>query len=148
MRSTSGALAFIALGVVVWVACTGSEQPTAPDALDRPSFASGGVPGGTDKCPSGENAKDESGPPWSITAPAGQVIGSVCVKAGTYVYIASADGVISRNGTSCFVVDFSADQRTVHRVERSRARGQCLLRNLAHRDLFPAGSQPVTQPVA
>jgi hypothetical protein len=112
MKSTAGVLAFVALGAVLWVACSGIDRQTSPEGLDQPSLASGGVPGGTEKCPDG-GVKDEVGPPWSITVPVGQVINSVCVKAGSYVYVLTADGVISRNGTSCFVVDFSTSRRTV-----------------------------------
>lgn len=112
MSTTAGALALIAVGAVLWVACSGVDQQTSPEAVDQPSLASGGVPGGTEKCPDG-GIKDESGPPWSITVPSSQVITSVCVKAGSYVYIATADAVISNNGTQCFVVDFSTNLRTV-----------------------------------
>ena len=49
-------------------------------------------------------AKDEIGPPWSLTAPANKAVKSVCVKAGTKIYARTTNGTISVNGTPCFVV--------------------------------------------
>lgn len=96
MRKSAGVLASMVLGVVVWTACSTDDSmaPLSSTALI------------TEKCSDvGTWArKDEVGPPWSLTAPAGKVVKSVCVKAGTQVYTRTTNGTISVNGTSCFVV--------------------------------------------
>src|SRR5688572_8333608 len=97
MRKSAGVLASILLGAVVWTACSTGDNmaPSTTTALIA-----------TEKC-SDEGtwaAKDESGPPWSITAPANQVVTAVCVKAGNQVYPRSTNGTIRVEGTACFRV--------------------------------------------
>jgi hypothetical protein len=90
--------ALIVLVAIGWVACTSGDSVP----VTSPSFAVGG----TEKCKDTKSfaAKDEVGPPWSITAPAGKVIAEVCVKAGPKVYLTSSNTTISVNGTPCFDV--------------------------------------------
>jgi len=94
--------ALIAFGAVGWIACTSSDSTP----VTSPSFSQPANPG-TEKCTDGGKtweAKDENGAPWTLTAPAGEVVTEVCVKAGNNVYITNSNGTISVNGTPCFDV--------------------------------------------
>jgi hypothetical protein len=102
MRKSAGLLASLMLTAVVWVACT-SGDTTSPGT----ESVAGPLAAVTEQCPATFTTKDEVGPPWSITAPAGQVVASVCVKAGTQVYIATfppSNQTIFVNSTPCFRV--------------------------------------------
>jgi hypothetical protein len=107
MRNSAGLLAGLMLTAVAWVACT-SGDTTSPSA-ENTALTTPLASVGTEKCTDlgSWDAKDEVGPPWSITAPAGQVVNEVCVKAGNQVYTATfppSNQTIFVNGTPCFRV--------------------------------------------
>lgn len=100
MARSAGLLAAVALSAIVYAACT--SEGSAPTMASEPTVADVG----TEKCSDfgSFTSKDEVGPPWSITASAGQVVTEVCVKAGTQVYITSSNGIIYVGSTPCFRV--------------------------------------------
>ena len=103
MPKSAGILTGLVLSAVAWVACTSgdSTSPSAEAAALTPLASIG-----TEKCSDFGTfpAKDEVGPPWSITAPAGQVVTTVCVKAGNQAYVTSSNGIIFVGSTPCFRV--------------------------------------------
>ena len=100
---SAGLLAAVALSAIAYAACT--SEGSAPTMASEPAVA--GV--ATEKCSDfgSFTTKDEVGPPWSITAPAGQVVTEVCVKAGNQVYITSSNGIIYVGSTPGFQVTVS-----------------------------------------
>jgi hypothetical protein len=134
-------LAAIALSAVVYAACTSDGSP--PTTANEPAF----VVGGTEKCEDFGTftAKDEVGPPWSITAPAGQVVTEVCVKAGPYAYVTSTNGIIYVNGTPCFNVT-GLDTETV-RVRRADGFIGNICKGISHIEAnFGPGPTPSPSP--
>ncbi len=103
MRKSAGILTSLVLSAVAWVACTSGDS-TSPSAESAPLTPLASI--GTEKCSDFGtfSVKDEVGPPWSITAPAGQVVTTVCVKAGTQAYVTNSNGIIFVGSTPCFQV--------------------------------------------
>jgi hypothetical protein len=96
MNRPTGLLALITLATAGWVAACSSDESTA---FTEPSLV-------TQHCVAG-GTKDESGP-FTFTAPAGQVVTQVCVKAGTSVYVLSP----SNPTNGCYTVAFTNGGRT------------------------------------
>src|SRR4051794_32313059 len=86
--------ALCAVSLAFTVASCGS-QPTSPSAPVNPLPGQADVKTGTDQCVAG-GIKDEKAP-FTVSAPQGEVVTGVCVKAGTQTFPVS-----DQNG--CYLV--------------------------------------------
>ena len=75
--------ALFAVSLAFVLASCGSQpgSPSAPSTLSTQTDAKGGAGGGSEQCMAGGTKVEHA--PYSLTAPEGEVVSAVCVKAGT-----------------------------------------------------------------